>query len=163
MSISSKTQKVDAAKIVLARNWRWVAIAVLVIILLIVVVIDSTKSSFQTDKISINGRQITLLVASTTSQLGTGLGNRDSLPMDEGMLFIFNIPAIQCFWMKDMHFPIDIIWLNTGKEIVYIQPNVSPKTYPHTYCPSYLSQYVIELNSGQVKALKLKDGNLLEF
>jgi uncharacterized membrane protein (UPF0127 family) len=156
-------QKVDAAKIVSARNWRWLTIAALALVLLVLVVVGTPKSSEKTDRLNINNRQVTLLVASTTTQLETGLGNRTSLPLNEGMLFVFIVPAIQCFWMKDMHFPIDMIWLNAGKEIVYIEANVSPDTYPRTFCPPYQAQYVIELNSGQAQALKLKVGNLLEF
>ncbi len=156
-------QKVDAAKIVLALKWRWAIATALVLVLLVIALAWANKPSSQPTSLIVNGKQITLMVSKTPQQLETGLGNRASLPPNEGMLFVFNVPAVQCFWMKDMHFPIDIIWLSSVKQIVYIQGNVSPNTYPESFCPPNSAQYVIELNSGQAHALQLEVGQALKF
>lgn len=92
-----------------------------------------------------------------------GLGGRKSLPVNEGMLFVFAHPGQQCFWMKDMHFPLDIIWLNGSKQVVFIKSNLSPKTYPETFCPPNSAQYVIELNAGQAQKARLHTGETLNF
>jgi len=163
LNILNKTQRADVVKTVLAHKWRWLVIIAFALIILGLGLLSTTNSPQQTTSLSLDGRNITLLVSKTTEQLETGLGNRSSLPSNEGMLFVFNTPAIQCFWMKDMHFPIDIIWLSVTKNVLYIQPNVSPNTYPESFCPPFLAKYVIELNSGQAKAAGLISGNKLEF
>ena len=76
-----------------------------------------------------------------------GLGDRKSLPTDEGMLFSFPGSARSCFWMKDMHFSLDMLWLNSARQVVYIQPDASPDTYPQTFCPSEPAQYVVARDS----------------
>jgi uncharacterized protein len=108
-------------------------------------------------------RQYTLQVASTNASQALGLGKRASLHEDQGMLFVFRQPAVQCFWMQDMHFPIDMIWASSSKHIEYIEPNVSPDTYPHTFCPDVQASYVIELNAGQAKQTGMRTGELLSF
>lgn len=110
-----------------------------------------------------NGITYTLQVASTPQALTKGLGGRASMPKHAGMIFIFAQPAIQCFWMKDMHFPLDMIWLNGHKQVVAVKEDVSPKTYPKMFCPAQFAQYVIELNAGQVKAAAIHTGQTLSF
>jgi uncharacterized membrane protein (UPF0127 family) len=147
----------------LAHKRRWLVIIALALIILVLGLLSVRTTPQKTTSLGLGGKNISLLVSKTTQQLETGLGNRASLPTNEGMLFIFNTPAIQCFWMKDMHFPIDIIWLSATKNILYIQPDVSPNTYPESFCPPFLAKYVIELNSGQAKEAGLINGNKLEF
>jgi uncharacterized membrane protein (UPF0127 family) len=52
-------------------------------------------------------------LATTVIQQAKGLSGRTGLGENDGMLFLFNRPAIQSFWMKDMNFPIDIIWIGS--------------------------------------------------
>ena len=157
-------RKVGIVKIVSAPKWRGpIIVAAMTLLLIVAGIVSAISPPEQTAVLSFMGQQRTLLVAQTAQQLETGLGGRASLPLNEGMLFVFNTPAIQCFWMKDMHFPLDIIWLDASKYVVYILPDVSPDTYPQSFCPPSLAQYVIELNSGQVKALGIINGNRLEF
>ncbi|MCX8009506.1 MAG: DUF192 domain-containing protein, partial [Patescibacteria group bacterium] len=57
-----------------------------------------------------------------------GLSGRDFLPENKGMLFIFEKPDYYTFWMKEMKFPLDFIWIR-GDEIVEITENVKPEDY----------------------------------
>ncbi len=116
-----------------------------------------------TDQMHINGHAYTLLVASTPTTQMKGLGDRPSLKINDGMVFPFNSAATRCFWMKDMHFPIDIIWLGVHKSVVYIEANVSPDTYPEVFCPTQPAQYVIELNAGQAKVAGINIGQTVYF
>jgi hypothetical protein len=112
----------------------------------------------------VNGRKFSLEVAATPQAQVLGLGNRASLPANHGMLFAFSgPPAAECFWMKDMHFSIDIIWINASKTVVHINPNVSPNTYPKSFCPSEPAEYVIELNAGAASSAGIHDGETLNF
>ncbi len=79
------------------------------------------------------------------------------------MLFVFEGVAVQCFWMKDMHFSIDIIWLDAEKRVVHIEKDVSPETYPRTFCPSKPAKYVIELSAGEASRSSIRPGQKLSF
>ena len=95
-----------------------------------------------------DGSCIFLEYAKTPAELSTGLSNRNVMARDMGMLFVFDKSATHCFWMKDMYFDIDIVWLDADKRIVAKELRVSPDTYPRNYCPDVKAQYVVEVNAG---------------
>lgn len=114
--------------------------------------------------LQVDGHKFSLEVADTTQEQTQGLGDRASLPANQGMLFVFSgTPQVQCFWMKDMEFPLDIVWLGSNKQVVHIEQNVSPDTYPRSFCPSDPAEYVIELNAGTVASTGIRDGQTLNF
>jgi len=113
--------------------------------------------------LTINQNHYQLTIARTTAQLEQGLGGRPSLPADQGMLFEFNKTAQWCFWMKDMHFPIDMIWLNQNKQVVYIKPDALPSSYTAKFCPTQSAKYVIELKAGTAQADQLRINSKLRF
>jgi uncharacterized membrane protein (UPF0127 family) len=87
-----------------------------------------------------------------------GLGGRDSMPQDRGMLFVFETSGRHCFWMKDTRIDLDMIWLDEAERVVYAQHRVSPHTYPQTFCPNKDAKYVIELNAGVAEAVGITMG-----
>ncbi len=97
-----------------------------------------------------------LEVASSEAAKEKGLGARSGMPSDHGMEFPYASPGQQCYWMKDMHFSLDIIWLDSARKVVKIQPNLAPSTYPKSYCAN--AQYVVELNAGQAARAGLRLG-----
>ena len=105
----------------------------------------------------------TLRVAADAQARTKGLGGEHSLPATAGMLFWFTDDHTRCFWMKDMHFPLDIIWLDATKQVVHIERSVSPATYPHEFCPAAAARYVVELNAGQARAAGIREGQTLTF
>ncbi|MGH7238411.1 MAG: DUF192 domain-containing protein [Candidatus Saccharimonadales bacterium] len=134
------------------------SLAVLVVLIITVVIFSSGNPSLK-----INGRSYKLIVAKTSAEQTKGLGERASLPANQGMLFVFNSSAERCFWMKGMQFPLDIIWLSASKQVVFAQANLSPSTYPKSFCPQDPARYVIELNAGQAKQANIKIGQKLQF
>lgn len=94
---------------------------------------------------------------STAEKLQLGLSGRDGLEDNSGMIFVFPDERDQCIWMKDMNFALDIIWLNPEKNIIAIEQNVSPETYPNQYCHGP-AKYVIELNAGDAESAKIEVG-----
>ena len=92
--------------------------------------------------------RLALLIATTTAARERGLGMRDSLPSDTGMIFIFTKDGTYDFWMKDMRFPIDIFWLNSDRNVVHIERYVSTSTYPAALHSQAPARYVIETNAG---------------
>lgn len=105
------------------------------------------------------GHQYHLEQATTPAQQALGLGGRASMPASSGMLFAYNSTADRCLWMKRMRFPLDMIWLSSQGEVISVQPDVSPKTYPSAYCA--FAQDVIELDAGQARAAGIEVNHVL--
>lgn len=85
-------------------------------------------------------------IANTNDRRILGLSNTECLPKGTGLLFEFEKPEIQFFWMKDMKYPIDIIWLDDNKKEVGRAKNVLPESYPNTVNSSVPVKYVLEIN-----------------
>src|SRR3989344_2558804 len=77
-----------------------------------------------------------------------GLSGRKQLKENGGMFFIFDKPAAYPFWMKDMEFPIDIIWIDENYRVVDITKNALPESFPKIFLPSKPVKYVLEVNAG---------------
>lgn len=105
---------------------------------------------------------IQLEVAQTQSTLVRGLSGRAEIPRDRGMLFIFPEVDRHCIWMKDMRFPLDILWLGEDKRVLHIEHDVSPDTFPRSYCVKD-SKYVVEVNAGTVQAGGIQPGQQLKL
>ena len=104
-------------------------------------------------------------LAITSKAQQKGLSGRASLSQDSGMLFIFDHPAFYRFWMPDMHFPIDIIWIR-DKKVVDISAEVTnafDPIHPVYYIPREKAEYVLEVNAGfaEKKDIKIGDPVLL--
>lgn len=104
-----------------------------------------------------------LEIASTTEARERGLSYRQNLSEGTGMLFIFERPAKYSFWMKDMNFPIDMIWLDESFKVTGLKVGATPSSYPKTFSPERDSLYVLETNVGLIKSQNLKLGTQLEF
>ena len=120
--------------------------------------------------IKIAGQNIKVDLALTPTEQAQGLSGKSGLRENEGMLFIFKYPGQYYFWMKDMNFPIDIIWFaqsegrDTSKaKVIYIKKNALPDLYPETYGPEENAKYVLEVVSGFSEKNNLKVGNEIEF
>ncbi len=105
-------------------------------------------------------------VAQTNADRQKGLMFREHLSDGTGMLFIFAVAAPYRFWMKNCKLPLDIVWLNPRKQIVFMAQSVPPcKNDP---CPDYgpkdqLALYVIETASGTIKKEGLQIGATVRF
>jgi uncharacterized membrane protein (UPF0127 family) len=115
-----------------------------------------------TAELKVTGHTISLEIASDNTSREKGLGGRDSLPANKGMLFVFEKSGDECFWMKNMHFAIDMVFLNAQKKINKIQQNVSPGTFPENFCAENVC-YVIELPANKAVLLGLHPGQILIF
>lgn len=94
---------------------------------------------------------ISVELATTAAQRTQGLSGRTLLAPDTGMLFVFNHPSNWGIWMKDMRFPIDVLWITDGLKVADIVEDLSPTGYPKIYAPKTSASYVLELPSGTVK------------
>lgn len=109
-------------------------------------------------KLKAGGKTFQLEVANTEATRQQGLSGRDSMSEKTAMLFVFDATNQHCFWMKDMKFNIDIVWLDASKKVGGTLKDVTPTSYPETYCFND-SQYVVEFRAGTVERLGLKYGD----
>ncbi len=113
--------------------------------------------------VNLKGEKLHVLVADTVARQNLGLGKRDSLASYDGMLFIFPESERYGFVMRDMRFPIDIVWLQAGAVVdiapdVPIEPGVAEETL-RVYFPRAPANTVLELHAGWVRARELKIGD----
>jgi uncharacterized protein len=118
--------------------------------------------------VEINGKIFLLEIADNYKSREQGLMNRENLNEMEGMLFIFPVSGIYPFWMKNTLIPLDIIWLNNNKEVVFIKENARPceraiVAVCQTIVPTKPARYVIELNAGNVNKLNIKLGQKIDI
>lgn len=111
----------------------------------------------------VGNKRIIIETVDTPAARELGLSGRQSLASDHGMMFVFDEPSNYCFWMKDMNFPLDIIWLNENKQVVYIANDLSPSTYPNAYCPNDNAKYVLEVNASVATDAGLNRGDSINF
>lgn len=106
-------------------------------------------------------------IADTPVKRAEGLMFREHLPKDRGMLFTFGQAQLWTFWMKNTKIPLDIIWMNEKKQIIYIAHSVPICTRKDDSCPQYQPNdpalYVLELGAGEAARLKLEKWVKLKF
>lgn len=115
--------------------------------------------------VEINNVKIPVEVVRTQAEVEKGLSGRVSLDAASGMLFIFAQPDYYRFWMPNMNFPIDIIWIKDDR-IVEISPNVSNKFDPKNpkfYTPPQPADRVLEVNAGFAKNKNIKVNDDVDF
>lgn len=113
--------------------------------------------------VTLAGVKLKVELALTSLTQTKGLSGRSGLEESAGMLFIFDYPGKYPFWMKDMNFPIDIIWIGKDKKIIYIQKDASPASFPQLFGPDQETLYVIEIVSGFSDKNHLKVGDNIIF
>ncbi len=118
-------------------------------------------------RLEIGNAKLDIEIAKTASELTLGLSNRENMSESQGMLFDFTSnPGTPVFWMKDMKFNLDLIWINKNKiigiteDVPYIiqASNFKLQDLPHYLPPSTIT-YVLEVNAGWSKRNNIKIGN----
>src|SRR3989344_2547279 len=124
-----------------------------------VVVVPSVASphvaeSSRSATITIGGAVVIADIADTLALREQGLSGRVSLAPQEGLLFVFDKPNQNFFWMKDMNFPIDIIWVAEDNTLIDITHDADPSSYPAAFTSRGPARYVLEVAAGTSR-----DGN----
>ncbi len=94
-------------------------------------------------------KTISVEVVDTRESRELGLSGRNSLAENSGMLFVFDFPGRYAFWMKDMSFPIDIVWISKAGIVVHVEKEITPESYPETFINTIEATYILELPSGK--------------
>jgi uncharacterized protein len=117
-------------------------------------------------KVAIGGKIISVLVADTPTRQFKGLSNKKDLGKYSGMLFRFPYKSRYVIVMKDMNFPIDIVWINDNKVVdltINAKPEVKNKAEKDLvqYVPLYNVDTILELPTGFVKQNNVKIGDTI--
>jgi uncharacterized membrane protein (UPF0127 family) len=125
--------------------------------------IDKVSSGQKTTTIYTASSSVKAFVADTDELRERGLSGSEQLLPGVGMLFVFDKPGKYGFWMKDMAYPIDIIWINEAKRVVGVTKNVLPSSYPFVFMPPSPVMYVLEMATSSVQTFGLTTGTALTF
>ncbi|OIP58041.1 MAG: hypothetical protein COX79_03375 [Candidatus Levybacteria bacterium CG_4_10_14_0_2_um_filter_36_16] len=115
---------------------------------------------------TINGKIFNLSVARSDKDRIKGLSGKDSLEQNTGMLFVFNKKDYYSFWMKDMKFPIDIIFIDDSTVVDLFENTLPPQNINSelsVYKPKSPGNYVLEVNGGTASKNNLKIGDKIEL
>ncbi len=128
--------------------------------------VRSGGNGFRQVNVIVNGVVLVADIAATNEQRTMGLSVKDSLDENEAMLFVFDEEAEHTFWMKNMKFPIDIIWIDSDNTVVHIEHNLQPCS-SGVFCPTYKpnddSLYVLETIGGFAERHDIVKGTTVEF
>ena len=104
-------------------------------------------------------------IAATPEARAQGLMYRESLADGRGMLFLFPKPSVEGFWMKNCNFPIDIVWMDANRRVIFVSAHTPPcKEDPcPTYGPKEESLFVLEIPDGAAAKEKAVVGSTVVF
>ena len=128
--------------------------------------VRSGSNGFRQVNVMVNGVVLVADIAATDEQMTRGLSVKGSLDENEAMLFVFDWEAEHTFHMKNMKFPIDIIWIDADKTVVHIEHNLQPCS-AGLFCPTYKpnddSRYALETVAGFAERHDVVEGTMVEF
>jgi uncharacterized protein len=115
-------------------------------------------------KAVINGQIVYLEIAASPEEKQRGLSYRDKLAFDHGMLFIYDHKERFGFWMNEMRFPLDFIWID-GNTVVDLSKNVLIQTNGKTTTlqPIVSVDRILEVNAGYIQKNNIKIGDKITF
>ncbi len=135
------------------------------VLLCILMIASCVACSADGPSVELGGRTFSVEIADTQEEQALGLMFRDSMPADEGMLFIFPNEAPRSFWMKNTRIPLDIMYFDKELRMVSVSADTPPCRVSR--CPSYPSvgpaMYVLELNAGKAAGLGVGPGATLKL
>ncbi|MFA6315055.1 MAG: DUF192 domain-containing protein [Candidatus Paceibacterota bacterium] len=140
-----------------------IAILTIFIFSLVFVSRDDDSINVKTTKISAPSGEIQVEIADTPSSMQLGLSNRETLASNHGMLFAYTQPNTPGFWMNDMNFPLDMIWIDEDMKVVGITSNIPVDSFPNSFYPPSPIKFVLELNAGTAAKMSLATGTQLIF
>lgn len=140
-----------------------IILGVLTVIVWQAIMFISEQSKPHVD-VTLKGAVFKSRVASTPEARDKGLSGVKSLDKNEGLLFVFDNDDTWGIWMKDMVIPIDIIWLDAEKKVVFIVKRADPSSYPYTtYRPTKPARYVLEVPAGTADSKNIRSGDKAIF
>lgn len=124
---------------------------------------DYKSSGRKEARIKIGNATVNVKIADNPYTRERGLSGTQNLNENEGMLFIFDTPNKYEFWMKEMNYPLDILWIDENKNIIYIKNNATPESYPEIFRPNNSALWILEVNSDFIEKNNVSLGEKVEI
>ncbi|MDE1764688.1 MAG: DUF192 domain-containing protein [Thaumarchaeota archaeon] len=126
---------------------------------------DMLLNNFPSGRIKIDNTVLDVQIADTPDRMTEGLQFQKQLSYNQGMIFVFPQPQIVAMWMKDMQFPLDMIWFDNSGNVVHIEKDLPPCSNNQP-CPTYdgdrqSTRYVLEVTAGFVGKFNVTEGSKL--
>ena len=108
-------------------------------------------------------------LAVTPAERTQGLSGRPSMHTDRGMLFVYDEDGVRTFWMPDMHFPLDMVWIRADCTVAGVTADVlnpppdTPRDQLDLYPSAGLVRFILEINAGQAATHRIESGDAVEF
>lgn len=99
------------------------------------------------ERLFVAGTPLLVEIADSEEERRRGLSGRESLPENGGMFFVFPEDDYHGIWMKEMLFPIDVLWIDAVGRIVHIEKSLQPGSFPKTYFPQIPARFVLEVGA----------------
>lgn len=112
--------------------------------------------------ITIDGVKLQVEIVQDAESRQHGLMNREQLPENQGMLFVFESTRILSFWMRNTFIPLDIAFIDDAGKIVDIQ-RMEPLDESKSYISAAPALYALEVNAGWCEKHGIKVGSLVAF
>ena len=134
------------------------------LILVVIVSVYSAINFHPTTKIRFGSAVFHMSPAVTNAARQQGLSGVKQLGTNDGLLMVFPSNNTWGIWMKDMKIPLDIIWLNNQKKVIYTVSDASPSLgTSKTFMPEEPAKYVLEVSAGTIKHDLIKVGDVASF
>ena len=121
-------------------------------------------------EIKVNNNIIYAQIADSENERSLGLSYTKKLEDNAGMLFVFENVSVKNFWMRDMNYNLDIIWIDENKNVLGFTENADKESYlparpndSRIYKSPENTKYVLETNIGTIQKMKIKAGDILDF
>ena len=158
-------------KIALAPNKRnqvWLFVACTIIFFAVLTISQlfgrlDRRQQLPTRNVTLDGRVLQAQIADDEQERTKGLSDRNSLADGQAFILSFQKKTPGGIWMKDMRFPIDVLWVTADGKVVGLVRNISPSSYPNVYYSSIPVNSVVELPAGYIDTHKIRIGSMLRF
>jgi uncharacterized membrane protein (UPF0127 family) len=155
----------DRLKFFIKENIR-LFLGLTVVIFFTILIISLLLGRGGNTQVSVNDQVFKVSVADSEVEKQVGLSNTQVLGTNEGMLFLFDKPDFYSFWMNNMKFPIDIIFINGNRVISVVSNAPAPSSSNEDlqiYKPSSESDKVLEINAGLAEKYNIKEGSVINI
>lgn len=133
------------------------------ILIFLIFLFNISQKSGEIKIVKIAGQDIKVELAKTIEVQQLGLSGREKLAENAGMLFVFDKIGKYYFWMKDMKFPIDMIWIDENMKVIFIKKDAKSTSPLQNFGPDIDSKYVLEVNANFSEKNNLKVGDEVKF
>ena len=145
----------------------WAALVPLA--LLLFALCERAETAIRLPVVEVGGAAFKVDIADDAAERSRGLSGRNPLPDDGGMLFVYQEPLVPGFWMRQMRFALDFVWIGQNCEVVDVTPNVpapeagTSESELTLYHPAASILYNLEVNAGTAEIHGIEVGDAVRF